>query len=307
VNALIPVLMERISNYFDFPLRNRQEKAFIALTQFITNTGTKAFVLKGYAGTGKTTLMGGLIKWMAEEEISFSLLASTGRAAKILSNLTDNESHTIHSQIYIFKDLSEDLEEVSKLQENLKVDDKGQISLMFDLRTIQSNIEKVYIVDEASMVADIPDKSGSFARYGSGELLNDLLKYDVNGKFIFVGDPCQLPPINQNFSPALSPEYLKQKYRINVEEFELTEIVRQSNNNGIIEASLKLRNLYQTNPDVRFGSLTVKGYNNISLHVSHASLLQSYIEKLKSKDFEYSTLLCQTNRHCSDLNKIIRS
>jgi len=295
------------AKYFDFPLKLRQEKAFTALRQFISGQGTKAFVLKGYAGTGKTTLMGGLIKWMTEDKISFSLLASTGRAAKILSNFTKNEAHTIHSQIYIFKDLSENLEEISKLQDNLAVDDKGQISLMFDLRPIQSNIEKIYIVDEASMVADIPDRSGSFARYGSGELLNDLLMYDTKGKFIFVGDPCQLPPINQNISPALTPEYLKEKYRINVQEFELTEIVRQSKNNGIIEASFKLRNLYQTNPLVKFGNLPVKGYNNIELHGSHASLLQNYIEKLKTKGFEYSTLLCQTNKHCTDLNKIIRS
>ena len=84
------------------------------------------------------------------------------------------------------------------------------------------------------MVSDIPDTSGSFAKFGSGELLKDLLSYDIKGKFIFVGDPCQLPPIGQDISPALSKLYIEQKYKHLVQQIELTEIIRQASANGII-------------------------------------------------------------------------
>ena len=126
------------------------------------------------------------------------MLASTGRAAKVLSDKTNTDATTIHSHIYVFKDLDDDLETMSSKQEQLAVDDKGQISLVFDLKTINAESEKIYIIDEASMVADIHDTGGSFAKFGSGELLKDLLSYDIKGKFIFVGDPCQLPPIGQD-------------------------------------------------------------------------------------------------------------
>lgn len=299
--------MEDISSYFKFSLKPQQKRVFKSLQDFVSDEKHKIFILKGYAGTGKTSLMRGLIKWMDEKEIIYSLLASTGRASKILSNLTGAEAHTVHSQIYVFKDLSEDIEEISKLQENINIDDKGQISLVFDLKSVFSQNEKVYIVDEASMIADITDKKTSFARYGSGELLYDLLKYDAKGKFIFVGDPCQLPPINQHISPALSSVYLKSKYNVSVDEFTLTEIIRQSGENGIVEASLKLRSLQQSNPPVKFASLPLKGHKNIILHNSHANILQAYIEKLKENGFEYTTMICQTNKHCSDLNNMIRS
>jgi ATP-dependent exoDNAse (exonuclease V) alpha subunit len=295
------------SKYFAFPLKPQQVKAFELLQIFVKDESIKAFILKGFAGTGKTTLMSGLIEWLEEQNIHYTLLASTGRAAKVLSNLTNAIAHTIHSQLYVFNDLSENLEELAKLQENYAIDDKGQLSLVFDLKPIHTENCNVYIIDESSMISDIPDKMGSHARYGSGELLKDILQFDKKGKFIFVGDPCQLPPINQVISPALSSDYLKNKYSIKIQEYELTDIIRQSKDSGIIEASFKLRRLYNTNPEVKFANLPVKGHNNIKLHNSHISILESYIQDLKVNGFEHSILLSQTNRHCSDLNRFIRS
>jgi len=293
--------------YFDFQLTEQQQKAFNSLQLFVKDDNYKAFVLKGYAGTGKTSLIGGLIKWMNKEKLGYVLLASTGRAAKILSNLTKNEARTVHSHIYTFADLSENLEDLKNQQNDISVDDKGQINLLFELKPIQSNKQNIYIVDEASMLNDTLETGGSFAKFGSGRLLFDLMKFDIKGKYLFVGDPCQLPPINQTFSPALSVDYLNGNYDISAREFELTDIVRQTRNNGIIEASFKLRNLYLSNPEVKFANMPVKGFNNIQLHSSHVNLLQHYIEKIKLNGFDYATLLCQTNRHCTDLNKIIRS
>jgi ATP-dependent exoDNAse (exonuclease V) alpha subunit len=293
--------------YFDFELKQQQQKAFDALCRFIETKSEKVFILKGYAGTGKTTLMSGLIKRLSEDKIPFALLASTGRAAKILSDKTKTNANTIHSHIYVFNELSEDLEKLSKMQQDFSIDDKGQVTLLFDLKTISSESEKIYIIDEASMVSDKIDKNISFAKFGTGDLLGDILNYDSNGKFIFVGDPCQLPPINQSNSPALSATYIAEKYNLQTSEFEMTEIIRQSNKNGIIEASFKLRQLYHTNPNVKFANFPVKGHNNIVIQNSHVGMLNDYIEKIKVEGLKHSTLICQTNKHCSDLNKIIRS
>jgi ATP-dependent exoDNAse (exonuclease V) alpha subunit len=299
--------MESTIEYFDFKLKPQQEKAFRLVTEFIKDSKIKIFILKGYAGTGKTTLMSGLIKYLNENEIKFSLLATTGRAAKILSNKTKTPANTIHSHIYVFNELSDDLEKISSLQDNLAVDDKGQISLVFGLRSFNSTDEKVYIIDESSMVSNIVDKSSSFAEFGSGDLLNDILNFDTNGKYIFVGDPCQLPPINQETSPALSKEYIESKYGFKTSSFELTEIVRQEKSNGIIEASNKLRAVHASNPSVKWANLALKGYNNIKLYSSHINLLNQYIELLKKSGFNEATMICQTNKHCTELNKIIRN
>ncbi len=96
-------------------------------------------------------------------------------------------------------------------------------------------------------------------------------------------------------------------YNITVEEFELTEIVRQSSRSSIIDASVKVRELYQNNPPVKFASFPLKNHPDIEIHSSHVSLLNSYIAQIRENGFEHSTLISQTNRHCSDLNKIIRN
>ena len=296
-----------MSEYFDFELKPSQKVVFSLLQSFSTDSNLKVFILKGYAGTGKTSLMGGFIKWLDEKKIVYILLASTGRAAKILSDKTKSQARTIHSHIYTFNDLDEDLEEISANKDNMSIDDKGQINLIFDLKPIVSEREKIYIIDEASMISDTLDISGSFAKFGSGELLTDLLKYDKLGKFIFVGDPCQLPPIGQGFSPALSKDYIERHYSIPTINFELTEIIRQVSTNSIIDASIQIRSLFTQNPEVKFASFPLRNHLDIEIHNSDNSLLNSYIEQIKNNGYEYSTLICQTNRHCSTLNRIIRS
>ncbi len=135
------------SEYFDFRLKPQQVKAFEALTKFAQSTDNKVFILKGHAGTGKTSLMSGYIQFLDKHEMPFKLLASTGRASKILSDKTKTVSRTIHSLIYRFRDLDDDLEQMSMMQESMAVDDKGQISLVFDLRTIDSSSDCIYIID----------------------------------------------------------------------------------------------------------------------------------------------------------------
>lgn len=298
---------ENISRLFEFTLKPQQKKVFEALRHFTKDESNKVFILRGYAGTGKTSLMSGLIKWMDENEIQYNLLASTGRASKILSDKTKVKAKTIHSHLYVFNDISDDLEELSKQKKTLGKDDSGQLSLLFELRCVDKKAGQLYIIDEASMISDIKEKSTSFARFGSGELLNDLINSDINGKYIFVGDPAQLPPVNQSFSPALSKEYINNKFRCDVVEFELTEIVRQESENGIIAASMNLRKLYTTNPQVKFANFLFKIYPDIHLHNSHTSLLNAYIDNIKKHGFEHSTLICQMNKYCSEINKYVRN
>ena len=206
-------------------LNKQQEKIFNELKTFSKNQNN-IFILKGFAGTGKTTLMSGFIKYLEYEKITFQLLSSTGRAAKILSDKTNMKASTIHSHIYTFNGLSEDLEELHD-QQLSNVDDSGQVSLLFGLTEFSGKETVLYIIDEASMISDKKSPGTSFARFGDGDLLSDLLKYDRKGKFLFLGDPCQLPPINQRSSPALSAKYISTEHEKDVTEFELTQIMRQ--------------------------------------------------------------------------------
>ena len=295
--------------YFNFKLNSQQLHVFNELKLFIKNNDDHIFILKGYAGTGKTTLMSGLIKYLKEIKQNFQLLASTGRASKILSDKTNLSASTIHSQIYSFEGLSEDLEKMHHDQEN-NIDDKGQISLLFSLNQIVSENTILYIVDEASMISDSKNPGTSFARFGEGKLLSDMLKFDKNGKFIFLGDPCQLPPINQKDSPALTSEYIINTHNKNVKEFQLTQIMRQAENNGIISASFSIRKLYEQNPSfdlVKWPKLSFRNKQNINLITTHADLINKYINSMRQHGKEHSTFICRTNSQCRDINKLIRS
>lgn len=294
---------------FPFKLTSEQEKVFKQLTLFINNPNDKIFILKGYAGTGKTSLMSGLIKHITKKKKTFCLLASTGRAAKILSDKTGEKAKTIHSKIYSFNKLSQSLEELhQKKDKELK---ENNLNLLFDLNTIgikDSNKNIIYIVDESSMIANRKKtEDTSFAKFGDGRLLSDLIKYDKRGKFIFLGDPCQLPPINEETSPALDIEYIKKNITKNVKERMLYEIKRQNNNNGIITSSLRIRELYNNNNnDIKWPKLPLRNSKNIDLVSSELELVDVYLKLIKKKGLESSTIICQTNKDCRMINSLIR-
>lgn len=289
-------------------LKEGQQHAFSRLLEFIRSSKAKVFILKGYAGTGKTTMMKVLIEELRRRNLPYSLLASTGRAAKILSNVTGMSTRTIHGEIYKYQDLSEDLESVVQKREQTGVDSTGQILIKFGLEQITRKDTDVwyYIVDESSMVSDVEDKLATQALFGNGRLLYDLLHYDIVGKFIFVGDACQLPPIQQKMSPALSVSYFRDVFNIQAEEVELTEIVRQEVGNDLVLASQHLRKLYFNPPAIKWAKFPFRGYKNIHLLSSQIDLLQRYIGDVKENGFNYATLLCQSNRQCNTVTKILR-
>lgn len=299
-----------MTNNSDFQMTHCQQSAYNNFNAFIKDGAARAFILKGYAGTGKTTMMKQFVKLLGEGNYNFSLLASTGRAAKILANATALSTSTVHGEIYQFKDLNQDLETVTKQREETKVDATGQLMLNFEL-TPKVHFEDTpavhyYIVDEASMVSDEKDRNAVQAEFGSGRLLKDLMDYDTMGKYIFVGDVCQLPPITQSISPALSKDYMENTFGIKVYESELTEIVRQSKGNDIALSAQKMRHLYYNPQQMKWAKFPFRGYKNIHILGNQMELMHHYINNVKKNGFNSATMLTQQNAQCLRTTEIIR-
>ena len=291
-------------------LTKSQANALGRFKQFISDPSAKVFILKGYAGTGKTTLVRRFIKELKEGGQLYSLLASTGRAAKILANITDEDTRTVHSEIYRFTKLSQDLEQLAMKQEQVIADETGQLYLNFELAprdAAKIPIECYYIVDEASMISDAKDHTATQAIFGSGKLLHDLLTYDEKGKFIFVGDICQLPPVTQKFSPALDANYFLKEFGIKAYECELTQIMRQSGDNDIVLSAQQLRRLYH-NPPMKQKSATfpLKGYKNIHVLNNQTELINRYVNCIQNGGFNSSTMLCLSNRQSTSTTNLLR-
>ena len=297
-------------------LTDSQDIVLKKILDFVNNSSDRVFILKGYAGTGKTTLMRFLIKELNKQEKKYRLLASTGRAAKVLANLSGNpfETSTIHSLIFSFSGFNRDTEG----DDEKTVDEKGQLFLVFKPATLDEKTEPetIYIIDEASMISDVEDKNIMQAQFGDGRLLKNLLDYDrrPGSKFIFVGDPCQLPPIKEYYSPALMPDYFKTTFRFEAHEAQLTEIMRQKGVSGIVEASKQIRELYNTAPNTKYqygsqklrGYLPLRGNRDILLHPTLEAMIDDYVAKVKKDGLNSAVCICRSNADCGKLSAAIR-
>lgn len=285
-----------------------QQQAFDKMVAFACRHEPGAFILRGYAGTGKTTLMRTLIAALDEADERFVLLASTGRAAKVLSNATGSGACTVHSLIYKFTELNQDLEAMAKVREEKKEDASGALLLNFELaRLIEAEQGQLYIVDESSMLSDSSDGLGSQATFGSGRLLSDFLSFDPRGRFLFIGDECQLPPVSQKRSPALSVEYLTEVCGMKrVEEAWLKEIVRQANDNDIVVAAEKVRRLYANPPAGTWAKFPLGGFGRIHLLTNEMELVTKYLDDIKANGLNAATLLCHSNKQCNQITRMLR-
>lgn len=284
-----------------------QEETLKQLKMFVQDKEHQVFILSGYAGTGKTTLMKSFIHWLQENKTDFSLLASTGRAAKILTDKTQVVAYTVHSCVYSFAGFNQNIDTVVEdIDKNQGVDKSGQLFFQFTACKITNNKTKVYIIDEASMISDQEEKCPTQAIFGSGKLLSDLLNFDDNGLFVFVGDVYQLSPINQPFSPALSASYIRQHHHRTSVHSNLHDIVRQESDNDIIHAANCIRSFVQNPPIMKWGKFPLKGYKNILLYDSQIHLIEQYIQKIKSHNFKIATLICANNKRCQQLTTLIR-
>jgi len=289
-------------------LTQSQQHAFDKFKEFI-DSDKKVFILKGYAGTGKTTLLKFFVVELQKQKKKFELLASTGRAAKIMRDKIGLGANTIHGAIYRYKDLNKDLDELFKGdKEPPKVDSTGQLFLTFEVVAIPDELqtECIYIVDEASMVGDKKDETPNQAIYGTGRLLNDLININHSGKYIFVGDNCQLPPVKGDISPALSLSYIKEKHNIEGVAVQLTEIKRQTNDNDIVLAAQEFRLLYENPPQIEWPSFPLCGFKNITILSSREELINKYIEDVRINGYSHSTLLCYSNGNSLKLARQLR-
>lgn len=178
--------------------------------------------------------------------------------------------------------------------------------------------ECIYIVDESSMISNFKDPEIIQAKFGSGKLLTDLLDYDSrsNSKFIFIGDPCQLPPIKNLFSPALSKEYVESEFNIKAVEAQLTEIIRQDSDNSIIKTSQIIRNNWKNAPSSKnyylprmkvWGKLPFKNCKDIVLFQNSGEMLKEYFERIKDGNYNSTTYISYSNGSCLDKALLIRN
>lgn len=294
-------------------LNEGQKAALDKIMAFIRDdSGPRVFILKGYAGTGKTTMINKVISFLETRNINYGLLASTGRAAKILGDVTGRSANTIHSEIYRFHGLRK---ENGAASGGSFTEDDAQLVIQFDLGSPDEDSPSVYVVDEASMISDKAETSVVQSRFGDGRLLNDLLRYNVNAKFIFVGDPSQLPPVAGDSSPALSAEYLKKTFGIDAGEATLTEVMRQSDGNGIVETSALVRGLCASAPEneLFYGGrnswlrLPFRHVNGIELVDAVDTLLAKYIQDIRNREYTKSVFICMSNSACYKFSSVIRN
>lgn len=218
--ALLPKPSELLRKNFPFQPTNGQANFFVKMDEFFRKPAEDkpVFILKGYAGTGKTSLMSAVVKVLPRLDMRSLLLAPTGRAAKVMSTYSGRAAFTIHKIIY---------------------KPKGDPGTMGGGFTLQKNYFKdtLFIVDESSMLAD----DGGMA----GNLLWDLITYTFSGsgnRLLFVGDTAQLPPVGSTYSPALDSGYLQRHYRLEADQLELVEVMRQKLESGILFNATSLRN-----------------------------------------------------------------
>lgn len=279
----------------DMTFTKGQEDAIKAFHEFIQGD-TDIFIMKGYAGTGKTTIVKEFLNIAAKLDRTCALIAPTGRASLILSNKTGHDTSTIHRHIY-------ELDMVMCDQGD--EDDESELTYFFPLKKDSSDhLGRITIVDEASMISSKYTKN-ELLRFGSGILLEDLLKYGNagdGGKIVFVGDPAQLPPVGDSDSLALSREYMESR-NLKVYETELTEVVRQDGDSVILTNATKVRDLLKQ--DQR-NSLGLTRKEDEFEDIDESEIITRYLSSAPTPSFESPVIICWANKYAYDYNTYIR-
>jgi ATP-dependent exoDNAse (exonuclease V) alpha subunit len=284
--------MSSISDYIPFNLNNDQQETVVQLHEFLDDTDKNVFILKGHAGTGKTMILGALIKYLTKKEIPVVLLASTGRAAKIVSDKALFKADTVHRHIYKL-----DIE---------KQDDENKVrKLIFRLKLNFSVEQTVYLVDETSMISDREVK-GIFADFGTGKLLSDFFTYTGNRKVVFSGDPCQLPPVNSVFSPCLNLSYIETRFLKKVVLSALNEVMRFNENSGISYNTTSIRsNILASN--YTFLDIYAKRFDDMHIYNDIENMVEMYVAKIRKSGIDNSIFLTYSNAMTSKINILTRN
>lgn len=270
---------------FPFKPTESQSRFFEKMNDFLVEEQgleryRDAFVLKGYAGTGKTTIISTLIKVIRKFGYKSVLLAPTGRAAKVMSSYSKKVSLTIHKKIY------------------KQTSDAYSGTFVFE-RQSNYHEDTLFIVDEASMISDDTE-------YGNRSLLADLIDYiyeNPGNKLLLVGDIAQLPPVGKELSPALDKSYLEKNYHLSVMNEELTEVMRQEEQSGILYNATELRNqLFTENPTV---GIKTKAFPDI-FRMTGEKLEDGLRYAYDKHGVENTIIITRSNKSAVQYNQYIR-
>ena len=277
------IFQEKIKSNFQFSFTIEQEKLTQQLSDFILSISTRnIFLLKGYAGTGKTSLISALVNSLSSVNKKPLLLAPTGRAAKVLSKFSKRSASTIHRKIYWINS-NKNGNTYIKLKEN-------------------THTNTIFIVDEASMIPESSDKG-----FGNRSLLNDLIHYVYDGigcKLILIGDTAQLPPVHLEISPALSEDFLSQNYSKEILSFSLSEVVRQEKSSTILLNATSIRQQI-TEHHFELPNFII---NDDVIRIESGDELQESLEDNYNKSGLTNTIiLCRSNKRANIYNQQIRS
>jgi exodeoxyribonuclease-5 len=260
--------------------------ALTKLTDFLLSPEDRSLLLlKGYAGTGKTSLIGATVKALTELRQKTILMAPTGRAAKVFSHYAEQNAFTIHKKIYRKKAFSNEFDGFS-LAENL-------------------HRNTLFFVDEASMISN--EATGNLA-FGKNGLLDDLIRYVYAGehcKLILMGDAAQLPPVLQTESPALSAACL-QGYQLKVHEIHLTQVARQSEDSGILFNATRIRQCLQTQRLNDYPSLRLTRFPDLK-KINGNELIEEISSAYGRDGMDETMIICRSNKRATIYNNGIRN
>ncbi|MEZ4799218.1 MAG: AAA family ATPase [Flavobacteriales bacterium] len=287
VNISAEHFEQRLLQHFAFEPTYGQKRLFYAFTRMMFSDKPRcALIIKGYAGTGKTTTVSAMVKGIEESGKRVVLLAPTGRAAKVLGNYSGISASTIHKQIYYRKS-----------------DRSGHT--WFELK--ENELENtVFFVDEASMIGT---ERFSLVKddIGTGDLLEDLVTHVFSGegcRLVLIGDGAQLPPVGSDQSPALNLNYLRNEFSLNIAELELSEVIRQKEGSGILENATMLRQLINSQSK-EYPTLNTEGFSDISRVESD---LQPIVEDAISKyGLDGTLVITRSNKNANKYNQQIRA
>ena len=275
-----------LSQRFPFVATDSQKHWLESIVDFLyTPDKNILYLLKGYAGTGKSTLIGHLVKLLSMANYKAVLMAPTGRAAKVIANYSGKKAFTIQKQIYFTKT------------------EKGS-GVQFVLKPNKYR-NTLFIVDEASMIGDDRQSAKLFE---NGSLLDDLMQYvdaGTNCKLLLVGDPAQLPPVHLTISPALDGEYLQNKFNKEVIEWELKEVVRQQQDSGILANATQLRlQMNEEHLDSFLFDLTIA--NDVQRLQDGNEILELLDDALRNGGLEETVFIVRSNKRANLYNQQIR-
>lgn len=243
-----------------------------------------AFLLKGYAGTGKTSLVSALIQTLPTLRVSSLLLAPTGRAAKVISSYAERPAYTIHKKIYM-----------------TVTDSSGAVHTV---RAVNKHSYTLFIVDEASMIGLEPSSSRQ-------SLLEDLIDYVYDGnhcRLMLIGDSAQLPPVGQSESPALDEHYLSAAFSLNIVSAELTEVVRQKQLSGILAGATALRTQITSLLGGDEAVLPLFNPNGSDvIRLSGEELMETLYREYGDFSLDQVVIICRSNKRANLFNQGVRN